>query len=84
MAYINADYLCDVVGSFSDLEIRDYVVYSPNLDRLIILNAELYKALEIQEVDSVSSKSHLKNFAYNAALQVYQEQMEKEERENGL
>lgn len=84
MAYMNADYLCDVLGSFSDLEIRDYVVYSPNLDRLIILNAELYKALEIQEVDSVSSKRSLKNFAYNAALQVYQEQMEKEERENGL
>ena len=84
MAYINADYLCDVIGSFSDLEVRDYVIYSPNLDRLIILNAELYKALEIQEVDSVSSKSHLKNFAYDTALQVYQEQMEKEERENGL
>lgn len=81
---MNADYLCDVLGSFSDLEIRDYVVYSPNLDRLIILNAELYKALEIQEVDSVSSKRQLKNFAYNAALQVYQEQMEKEGRENGL
>lgn len=84
MAYMNADYLCDVLGSFSDLEIRDYVVYSPNLDRLIILNAELYKALEIQEVDSVSSKRQLENVAYNAALQVYQEQMEKEERENGL
>ena len=81
---MNAGYLCDVLGSFSDLEIRDYVVYSPNLDRLIILNAELYKALEIQEVDSVSSKRQLKNFAYNAALQVYQEQMEKEGRENGL
>lgn len=81
---MNADYLCDVLGSFSDLEIRDYVVYSPNLDRLIILNAELYKALEIQEVDSVSSKRQLENVAYNAALQVYQEQMEKEERENGL
>lgn len=84
MAYINADYLCDVIGSFSDLEVRDYVIYSPNLDRLIILNAELYKALEIQEVDSVSSKSYLKNFAYDTALQVYQEQMEKEGRENGL
>ena len=84
MAYMNADYLCDVLGSFSDLEIRDYVVYSPNLDRLIILNAELYKALEIQEVDSVSSKRQLENVAYNAALQVYQEQMEKEGRENGL
>ena len=84
MAYMNADYLCDVLGSFSDLEIRDYVVYSPNLDRLIILNAELYKALEIQELDSVSSKRQLENVAYNAALQVYQEQMEKEGRENGL
>lgn len=81
---MNADYLCDVLGSFSDLEIRDYVVYSPNLDRLIILNAELYKALEIQELDSVSSKRQLENVAYNAALQVYQEQMEKEGRENGL
>ena len=84
MAYVNASYLCDVVGSVSDLEIRDYVVYSPKLGQVIILSAELYNALDSQEVESVSSVRQLENVAYNAALQIYQEQMEKEGRENGL
>lgn len=84
MAYVKATHLCDVVGSVSDLEIRDYVAYSPKLGQVIILSAELYNALDSQEVESVSSEEQLKNVAYNAALQVYQEQMMKEGRENGL
>lgn len=84
MAYVNANYLCDVVGSVSDLEVRDYVVYSPKLGQVIILSAELYNALETQEMKSVSSVRQLENVAYKAALQIYKEQMEKEGRENGL
>lgn len=54
------------------------------MGQVIILSAELYNALDSQEVKSVSSARQLENVAYKAALQVYQEQMMKEGRENGL
>lgn len=84
MAYINADYLCDVIGDVTELEVVSYVMYSERLKQNIIISSDLYNALDSQKVDSASSKRDLKNFTYNTALQVYQEQMEKEGRENGL
>lgn len=83
MAYVNASYLCDVVGSVSDLEIRDYVVYSPTLGQVIILSAELYDALERQELQTVNSVKQLENVAYKAAMQIYKEHMKEEEKEYG-
>lgn len=56
MAYVEADYLSDVLGSVTEFETLGWIVYVPKLGRKVILSADLYDALDEQEMDSGKSK----------------------------
>lgn len=59
MAYVEADYLVDVLGSVTEFETLGWIVYIPKLGRNIILSPEMYNALDEQEMLSDKSKDTL-------------------------
>ena len=63
MAYVEADYLVDVLGSVTEFETLGWIVYVPKLRKNIILSSEMYNALDEQELLSDKSKDALKQEA---------------------
>lgn len=56
MAYVKADYLSEIIGDVTELEVVDYIVYSPKLDKTIILSQEIYNALNKQSLEACESE----------------------------
>lgn len=63
MAYVEADYLVDVLGSVTEFETLGWIVYVPKLRKNIILSSEMYNALDEQELLSDKSRDALKQEA---------------------
>ncbi|MCK1226159.1 hypothetical protein [Streptococcus uberis] len=80
MAYVEADYLVDVLGSVTEFETLGWIVYIPKLGRNVILSADLYNALDEQEITSDKSNRFFKELAFECFRQ-YEEERDKE---NGL
>lgn len=65
MAYVKADYLVDILGSVTDFETRGFIVYIPKLGRDVILSADLYEALDRQELESYNGQKAIEKEALN-------------------
>ncbi|HEN4337174.1 TPA: hypothetical protein U5Y85_001153 [Streptococcus agalactiae] len=69
MAYVEADYLSDVLGSVTEFETLGWIVYVPKLGKKVILSVDLYNALDEQEMLSYKSEKVIEK----EALRVLQE-----------
>ena len=84
MAYVEADYLVDVLGSVTEFETLGWIVYVPKLRKNIILSSEMYNALDEQELLSDKSKDALKEEALSILDGFAQHWKEERDKENGL
>lgn len=84
MAYVEADYLVDVLGSVTEFETLGLIVYIPKLERNIILSPEMYNALDEQEMLSDKSKDTLNQEALSILAKFAQHWKEERDKENGL
>lgn len=84
MAYVEADYLSDVLGSVTEFETLGWIVYVPKLGRNVILSADLYNALDEQEMDSDKSKRVIGKEALMILNDFSKEWKAEREQENGL
>ncbi|MEY8700906.1 hypothetical protein AALH12_06895 [Streptococcus ferus] len=84
MAYVEADYLSDVLGGVTEFETLGWIVYVPKLKRNIILSADLYNALDEQELASDGSKKIIEQECLKTLDNFTQEWKAEREEEKGL
>lgn len=86
MAYVEADYLVDVLGSVTEFETLGWIVYIPKLGRNVILSVDLYNALDEQELDSCENKKAIEQECLKIVDNFAKEWKAEQEREqeNGL
>lgn len=79
MAFLEADYLTDIIGRVEEHELKGFIVYVPKLKRNVILSVDLHNALDDQGIESSQSIDVLKRTALEIFEELRQEGKFKEE-----